>query len=187
MNKPNEIKTAYRDRLLHLRKNIANETTAQWLEQIETRLLSVVENQPTFKVIAGYTPIKGEIDALFIMRRLHQMGRKLALPKVNGDHLEFLYWQPGETLMSGKFGIKEPLPKALPATPNMIIVPIVGFDRECHRIGYGGGYYDRIGLRYPNAKRIGLAYEVQMVPEVPREAWDMQLDMIITENEIITS
>lgn len=141
-------------------------------------------------VIAGYLPIGDEIDARPLLRRLHDDGHRLALPRVvrSGGPLAFAVWTDGDTLGQGPFGTSQPTEGAEPVTPAVVIVPLLAFDRAGFRLGYGGGYYDRT-LSALRARRailaVGVAFAAQEVSAVPHGVHDQRLDWIITEREAI--
>jgi len=135
-------------------------------------------------VIAGYAPIGDEIDPMPLLALLAG-SHACALPRVEeGRALTFRLWSPGMALQPGRFGIPSP-PLDLPAVlPDIVLVPLLAFDRRGHRLGYGGGHYDATLAALRAAKRvdaIGLAYAAQEVDRVPDEAWDQRLDAVATE------
>ena len=136
-------------------------------------------------VVAAYLPIRDEIDPLPSMLALVGLGFRVAVPVI-GDRatpLSFRAWRPGVATVRGSYGV--PVPSAGETlTPDVLLVPMLAFDRRGHRLGYGGGFYDRTiaGLRAARAvTALGLAYAAQEVPEVPDSTHDMQLDAIVTE------
>lgn len=141
-------------------------------------------------VVAGYLPIGDEIDVIPLLRRLQGNGHRLALPQVvrSGGPLAFAAWTDGDTLGQGPFGTSQPTETAEPVTPEVVIVPLLAFDRDGFRLGYGGGYYDRT-LWALRARRtilaVGVAFSVQETPAVPHGVHDQRLDWVITEREAI--
>ena len=141
-------------------------------------------------VVSGYSPMKSEFNPVPLMRKLADAGAKLALPVTpkRGDPLIMRAWVFGEELASGVWGIREPKPDAPEVFPDIMLVPLAAFDRAGHRIGYGAGYYDMTIARIRAMKpvtAIGLAFAVQEIGKVPATPFDQQLDLVLTENEII--
>lgn len=137
---------------------------------------------------AGYMPIRSEADPLAAMAELARHG-PVGLPVIEGPGrpLVFHRWQPGCALIPGPFGTSVPA-DAPPMAPEVVIVPLVAFDRAGNRLGYGGGYYDRTlaGLRARGPVRaVGLAYAAQEMPHLPTEPTDQALDAIVTEAGVI--
>lgn len=138
-----------------------------------------------YKNVAGYYTIRDELDALVIMKALHAARFKLSLPKIIGKDmpLEFRSWDMGLELVNGPFGTKEPIGDL--EIPEVILAPLLAFDKDGTRLGYGGGYYDRTikQLRKSNPELcvIGLAYENQKLDAIPYESYDQPLDMVVTE------
>jgi 5-formyltetrahydrofolate cyclo-ligase len=135
-------------------------------------------------VIAGYHPVRGEIDALALMARLGKAGYRLALP-VTGETpgLRFRAWSPGAATAPGAFGIREPLESAIELIPDLVLLPLLGFDASGLRLGYGGGHYDRTLARLRDQRRViavGLAFDDQEIDAIPAEAHDQRLDWVIT-------
>lgn len=140
--------------------------------------------------IAGFSTIRSEIDVAPLMRSLAARGALLALPVVAGQDqpLIFRRWTEETRLVRGPYGIFEPSPEADEAEPDIVLVPLAAFDRAGHRIGYGGGYYDRTLERLRKLKKItaiGVGFSVQEIAAVPSSDHDARLDLVLTENEII--
>jgi len=132
-------------------------------------------------IIAGFMPMRSEISPLPLMAALAQDGFRLALPRITPEGLVFHGFEMGAALAPGPFGTREPLTEAPLVTPNLFLTPLLAFDGEGGRLGYGKGYYDRVFAQHPSAKRVGVAYAMQEVAKVPREAHDALLDMVLTE------
>tara|TARA_B100000686_G_C16427230_1_gene780216 strand:- start:249 stop:794 length:546 start_codon:yes stop_codon:yes gene_type:complete len=138
-------------------------------------------------IIGGYIPVKYEIDCLNILNDLERKGYKISLPVIKkNNQMEFCRWSHKEPLVINKFGIPEP--KFCNTTfPDVLFVPLVGFDKKRYRIGYGGGYYDRY-LQKLNKKKnflsIGFAFSFQQINKVPINKYDEKLDLILTERSI---
>ena len=144
---------------------------------------------PMVEVVSGYMPIKTEISPLEAMKKLVIAGKRLCLPVVQsaGTPLVFREWSPSSVMVKGAFGAQIPKYGTL-LKPELLIVPLVAFDRRGARLGYGGGFYDRSLERLRSEKptiAVGFAYSSQEVEKVPTERTDQQLDLVVTENEII--
>ena len=147
-------------------------------------------------IVAGYFPFRDEADPRGLMAALSAKGHKLALPSVEPDRpLTFRAWAMGDAMHTSAYGIPEPLASAPEAVPSLVLVPLLAFDATGHRLGYGGGFYDRtLSLlaraqtppANPSARApliaVGVAYAGQEVSALPREAHDHPLDAVITEN-----
>ncbi|MEO1274630.1 MAG: 5-formyltetrahydrofolate cyclo-ligase [Pseudomonadota bacterium] len=140
-------------------------------------------------MIAGYRPIRTEIVPDPALARLHAAGVPLAMPVVvaKGAPLSFRPWAPGAAEIEGAFGARIPADETA-VVPGALIVPLVAFDTRCARLGYGGGFYDRTIAELrganPGLKTLGLAYDAQRVPAIPRESTDCLLDAVITESAV---
>lgn len=141
---------------------------------------------PPAAAVSGYWPLEGEMDVRPILRHLHDLGHPIGLPVVVGKDkpLVFRRWDPGVELVTGRFNVETPPPEAPEVTPQVLLVPLLAFDPEGYRLGYGGGFYDRTleKLRsLAHALAVGVAYAAQEVPLVPRGPYDQPLDWIVTE------
>lgn len=140
--------------------------------------------------VAGFWPMGDEIDTRPLLRSLDAAGHVVALPVTAGRErpLAFRRWRPDDPLVPGGFGTSVPAADADAVVPRILIVPLLAFDRAGYRLGYGGGYYDRtlsaLRARGPVAA-IGVGYAAQEVAAVPHGPADAQLDMIVTECEMI--
>jgi 5-formyltetrahydrofolate cyclo-ligase len=139
------------------------------------------------KTVAVYLPIGSEVDVLPLIGTFHRRGISLALPYYSGLRAppRFLAWSPGEALLAGPMGLRQPDPATAPAVdPEAFVVPLLGFDATGARLGYGAGYYDRAFAAWPGAKRIGVAWACQRTQAVPVEAWDVPLHAVVTEEGV---
>ena len=138
------------------------------------------------RTVALYRSVGSEAPTDRLIQFLAETGVDIALPRVadNGT-LEFRQLSGSEMLITGFAGISEPPESCALADPDLIIAPLVAFDRSMRRLGQGGGYYDRSFAKYPDVRRIGLAWSVQEAAEIPVEPHDLPLHMIVTESEII--
>ncbi len=135
--------------------------------------------------IAGVWPLPGEMDLRPLLHALHARGHRIVLPHTPplGEALLFRVWTPGAAMVRERFGTFRP--DGAPAEPDMLLVPLLAFDRGGRRLGYGGGYYDRTLAALPGRPRIGFGYAAQQVEAVPVEPHDVGLDAIVTECEVI--
>jgi 5-formyltetrahydrofolate cyclo-ligase len=145
---------------------------------------------PPGAIVSGFMPMKSEINPLPLLRALADAGARLALPAVagKGKPLIMRAYAFGELLASGVWGIREPRPDAPEVAPDILIVPLLAFDRRGHRIGYGAGYYDMTISALRAKKAIvaaGIAFAAQEIAEVPTTPRDARLDLVLTEHETI--
>jgi 5-formyltetrahydrofolate cyclo-ligase len=139
-------------------------------------------------IVAGYFPFRDEADPRALMAALSAKGHPLALPVVApGKPLTFRAWKMGDAMHANTnaYGIPEPLATAPAVVPALILVPLLAFDAHGHRLGYGGGYYDRTFDALKDVRAIGIAYAGQEVPLLPRESHDHPLDAVITEAGLV--
>lgn len=144
-------------------------------------------------VVGFYWPIRDELDPRPAAERLASDGAATALPRMEGPErpLVFHRWQPGERLIGGGFGVQEPAPFAPRVRPEIVLVPLLAFDRQGRRLGYGKGFYDRTLADLRTAGRrvtaLGVAFSIQEATDVPHDATDVPLDGIVTEREWIVT
>ena len=141
-------------------------------------------------IASGFSPLKTEINPIPLMRRLSGAGAQLALPVVagKGKPLIMRAWNFGEPLDSGVWGIRQPTADAAEVAPDVLLVPLLAFDRHGHRVGYGAGYYDMTIAKLRAMKpviAVGIAYAAQEIEQVPVTPRDARLDLVLTEREII--
>lgn len=139
------------------------------------------------RTIAGYCPDGGEVDPLPALRAAHDRGLVTALSHVSDREspMRFLRWSPGDPLIPGLFGLLQPDADAPEIAPDLVLAPLVGFDRAMRRLGQGAGFYDRAFARLPAARRIGLAWSMQETDALPADPWDVPLHAVVTEKEWI--
>ena len=184
---PDTTKSTLRATALAARDALSGERRAAAAEAIALRGLPF-EIAPG-AVVAGYAPIRSEIDPVPLMRKLTGPGVQLALPVIMaGDQpLKFRAWSPNDRLQRGRLGILEPSADAKEVIPDILLVPLAAFDRAGHRIGYGAGHYDRALEQLRKMKAItavGIAAAVQEVEAVPALLHDAALDYVLTETQM---
>ena len=135
-------------------------------------------------MVAVYWPIRDELDSRVLLTRLMDAGQPVCLPVVLGEELplELRLWEQGAPLYPSGFGTLAPDEAAPVVAPDIIVMPLLGFDGQGTRLGYGGGYYDRtLGMMAKRPRLIGLAYASQEFDSVPREPHDIPLSAVVTE------
>jgi 5-formyltetrahydrofolate cyclo-ligase len=137
-------------------------------------------------VVAGFWPLAGEIDIRPLLHALAKRGHAVLLPVTprRGLPLEFRRWQPGDAMAMGRFGT--PVPTGAAMVPTVLLVPLLAFDWQGHRLGYGAGYYDRTLAALPGARTLGCAFAAQELDSVPVGPHDVRLDAVATERGVIT-
>lgn len=140
---------------------------------------------PAGSVVAGFWPLGAEIDVRPLLFALHLRGHPIALPETppRGQPLVFRAWRPGQDMIPERFGTMRPTGAVV--VPEVLLVPLLAFDLTCHRLGYGGGYYDRTLATLPHALTIGCAFAHQAVDAVPVGPYDVPLHAIATEAGMI--
>jgi len=143
-------------------------------------------------IIAGYYPSNYEVNILNFLLNAAKKNFKLALPVIkSSEKMSFKSWIFEEPLYVSKFGTLEPKSSNKDTVPDLIMVPLVAFDNQLNRIGYGKGYYDRILQKINKIKRktifLGIAYSFQKCRKIPVSKYDFKLDYIFTERGIISS
>ncbi len=144
--------------------------------------------------VSGYWPIGSELDSRPLLAALHERGHVIGLPVVTGRGAPLLFraWRPGDALMPARFGLQEPAADRPTVVPELLIVPLLAFDRQGNRLGYGGGFYDRTlaGLRGADqggrrTLAVGVGFAAQELGALPHGATDQRLDWVVTEAEVI--
>jgi 5-formyltetrahydrofolate cyclo-ligase len=141
-----------------------------------------------FVSVGIYWPINSEVNCMdiFLQTTDHEVnGIELALPCIEGSKMLFREFKINHTLIKGPHGILQPKPSQKQIVPDLLIVPLIAFDRQCHRLGYGAGYYDLYLGQNPNIVTVGIAFAEQESTHIPVEAYDKRLSTIITDLEII--
>lgn len=138
------------------------------------------------RVLAGYWPMRDEPDLREALAQWHRAGVAVALPRVAApaSPLHFGRWSPGATLAQGPFGTSHPEPHD-PLEPDLLLLPCLGFDLCCQRLGYGGGYYDRTLATLPRSRAIGVAYDCCEIVGFEAQPYDRALHAVVTERRVL--
>ncbi|WP_020694045.1 5-formyltetrahydrofolate cyclo-ligase [Reyranella massiliensis] len=174
---------AERERLIALRVAIPAEERRRHSARIVEELDKVL-GDISGRIVGVYWPFRGEPDLRSWMEGLGDRGAVCVLPVVVGPQmpLAFRVWRRGDALEPGVWNIPVPVEQQ-EATPDIVISPVVGFDRACYRLGNGGGFYDRTLAALPRRPRIiGVGYEKLAIPTIYPQPHDIAMDMIVTES-----
>lgn len=173
-----------------LRQKIKNKKKAMTPEAIEAasarlgELFAQSQAYQDAKTIYFYLPYNQEVRTVPIVERAWADGKKVAVPKVYGEEMRFIYIDDLSGIGQGYMGIPEPVadtPVADDPTA-LVLMPGLAFDKEGHRIGYGGGYYDKFLAAEPDHPTVALCYGFQMVDHLETEEFDIPVDLVITED-----
>lgn len=168
-------------------------SSLQWRTKSD-RLCEQLQSFPIYteaKTVLAYFSFRQEPDLSFLFKS-NISQPKWGFPRCVGKSLSWHQWQPGEKLVQGKFGIKEPLANAPTVSAkdvDLILVPAVAIDRQGYRLGYGGGFYDRMlsSFNWNNIATVGIVFEFAYLPILPVDPWDIRLKYICTEAGIYSS
>ena len=173
---------AERQRLLALRTGTAPAERREWGQKIEAALRAVLHERPGI-TLGVYWPFQAEFDPRPLIDWLSSTGSVVALPVVvdKKGPLEYRAWRPGEKLVDGVWNIPIPEKRQI-VTPQAVLAPLVGFDRDCYRLGYGGGYFDRtLAALAPRPWAIGVGFELSRLETIYPQDFDIPMDLIVTE------
>lgn len=154
--------------------------------------LASIEELGEHTAIAGYAPIRNEIDAGAYLRLRNESGAKIYFPRVEGDELDFVPVDDFDRLEEGAFGVPEPDGEAAPIDEiDLFLVPGVVYDHEGHRLGFGRGFYDRALTRAVDRRQtppllVGVCYQWQLLEgDIPVEDHDVSMDLVVTDEEVV--
>lgn len=183
------VKAALRHEMAERRRRAAADAPPSAPLQARDRFLAHIPLHPG-TIVSAFWPLPDEFDTKPLMRALHDVGHPIGLPVVQkrGLPLKFRQWTPETKLARGNFNVEIPGDDCAECVPEVLIVPLLAFDRQGYRLGYGGGFYDRTiamlrGAGTPIA--CGWAYAGQEIDAVPHDDTDARLDWIVTETEAI--
>ena len=178
-------KSKLRRKILKLRKNNSHNKLKLYPEKIFEFILKKKIN---FKNLGGYYPCNNEIDDLELLKFFWKKRANISLPKIRENkQMDFFEWTNKDPLIINKYGIVEPV-SLKKVYPDIIFVPLVAYDKNLNRLGYGGGFYDRYIekiLKVKKIVKIGLAFSFQELKVIPVNKFDKKLDFIVTEKKII--
>ena len=179
------LKSRLRKKILKIRKKNKKKN-----DQISFSLIKRIlkKEKISKKVVGGYYPINFEVDDLELLKKLEKNKFNISLPVIKKNfQMDFYKWSFLDLLKINNYGIPEPETLNI-VYPDVILVPLVAFDKNLNRLGYGGGYYDRLIKRISKRKKIikiGLALSVQEVDKVPINIHDQKLDYIVTNKYVM--
>ena len=176
-------KSQIRKKILKIRRNNISKNFAINIKSILKILKRI---NITNKIIGGYYPYNHEVDTIQILKKFEKQNYIISLPKIKkNSQMDFFNWSTNDPMKINKYGIPEPISNLI-KYPDILLVPIVAFDKDLNRIGYGGGFYDRYIKKIKKIKKvitIGLAYSFQKVKKISVNKYDVKLDYIVTERE----
>jgi 5-formyltetrahydrofolate cyclo-ligase len=171
-----------RKRLLALRADASPADRRSWSRAIEAQLERMLADRPGI-TLGAYWPFRAEFDPRALVERLTAQGFAVALPVVidKKGPLEYRRWRAGDPLVDGVWGIPVPERRDI-VVPQAVLAPLVGFDRQCYRLGYGGGYFDRtLAALQPRPLAIGVGFELARIKTIYPQDFDIPMDWIVTE------
>lgn len=181
-----EEKKVIRKQIFAKRKACTDQEIQLWSREFTLRLTVLPAFLEAERLLV-YADYNHEVMTGFLIEEAWKKGKEVAVPKVVGKDMVFYKLTDWKQLEPGYFGIPEPAYGEIVEWEDAVmIMPGVAFDNNCHRVGYGGGFYDRYLEKHPKVKRIAAAFEFQILPEVPTEPTDIAPEMIVTEKQIIT-
>ena len=179
------LKSKLRNKIIKVREKINKKNIQINFDQI---IKILKKEKIKKKVVGGYYPVNFEIDDLALLRKFEKNRFNISLPVIKKNfQMDFYKWSFSDPLKINKYGIPEPEIKNI-VYPDILLIPLVAFDKNLNRLGYGGGYYDRLINKLSKKKKIikiGLALSIQKTDKVPNNAYDQKLDYIVTNKYII--
>jgi 5-formyltetrahydrofolate cyclo-ligase len=182
-------KEALRQRVAALRRALPAQGRAERAQVACERVLEL-DAFLGARVVLVYAALRFELDPALAVARAQQLGKLIALPRVVPDSAELSLhrYQPGDVLIESGYGVREPEPgtqEVAPEDVDLVLVPGLAFDDRGYRLGYGKGFYDRLLPRLPRAARVGLAFDLSLLPEVPHAQHDVPVHAVITEKRVL--
>ena len=179
------LKSKLRNKILKIREKNNKNNIQIHFDQI----IKIIKKEKIIKkIVGGYYPVNFEVDDLRLLKILEENKFNISLPVIKKNfQMDFYKWSFSDPLKINKYGIPEPEPKNI-VYPNILLVPLVAFDKNLNRLGYGGGYYDRLIKRLSKKEKIikiGLALSIQKVDKVPINIYDQKLDYIVINKHLV--
>lgn len=170
-----------------LRRSIREQKRAMTEEQIVSaseklgQLFAATEAYQKAETIYGYLPYNQEVRTVPMLQKALDDGKKVAVPKVFGEEMKFIYLDDLTAVEKGYAGIPEPVADGPVADDKeaLVLMPGLAFDPQGHRIGYGGGFYDKFLAAEPNHPTVALCYAFQMLPRLETEEFDIPVDCVL--------
>tara|TARA_B110000971_G_scaffold138317_1_gene141452 strand:- start:12 stop:557 length:546 start_codon:yes stop_codon:yes gene_type:complete len=179
------VKSKLRKKILKIRE----ENNKKNIQIDFNQIIKILKKEKiTKKTIGGYYPVNYEVDDLELLKKFKKKSFNISLPVIKKNYqMDFYKWSFSDLLKINKYGIPEPEAKNI-VYPDILLVPLIAFDKNLNRLGYGGGYYDRLIKKLSEKKKIikiGLALSVQKIDKVPTDVYDQKLDYIVTNKYFI--
>ena len=176
-------KSEIRKKILGIRKNYQVKNKKINFKEI---LNILKERKIKKKIIGGYYPYNYEINSIHILEKFEKKKYKISLPKIRkNSKMDFFQWSLKDPLTINKYGIPEPISTKI-QFPNILLVPLVAYDKDLNRLGYGGGFYDRYIKKIRKKKdviTIGFSYSFQKIKQIKINKHDIKLDFVLTNKE----
>lgn len=181
-----EEKRRIRKQIFAARKQCLDEQIEEWSHQVTARVTALPEFVNAGRILA-YADYNHEVITRYLIQEAWKAGKEVAVPKVVGKDMVFYRLTDFSQLEPGYFGIPEPVRgEVVEWEDALMIMPGVAFDHKLHRVGYGGGFYDRFLEKHPYITRVAVAFDFQVLDQVPAEPTDICPQIIVTPSEIIT-
>ena len=176
-------KSEIRKKILGIRKNYQIKNQKINFQEI---LNILKERNIKKKIVGGYYPYNYEIDSIHILDKFEKRKYRISLPKIRkNSQMDFFQWSLNDPLIINKYGIPEPISKKT-QYPDILLVPLVAYDKDLNRLGYGGGFYDRYIKKIKKKKdviTIGLSYSFQKIKQIKINKHDIKLDFVLTNKK----
>ena len=176
-------KSEIRKKILRIRKNYQVKNKKINFKEI---LNILKERKIKKKIIGGYYPYNYEINSIHILEKFEKKKYRISLPKIRkNSQMDFFQWSLKDPLTINKYGIPEPISTKI-QYPNILLVPLVAYDKNLNRLGYGGGFYDRYIKKIRKKKdviTIGFSYSFQKIKQIKINKHDIKLDFVLTNKK----